>query len=64
MSLACASAIYEMMPGWSEDVSHLRRMADLPANARRYIDRIEELCETPIDLVSVGPERAQLVTYS
>lgn len=62
--LALATPVYEMLPGWTEDVSHMRKLADLPANARRYIDRIEELCETPVELVSVGPERAQLVTYS
>ena len=62
--LALAVPVYETMPGWSEDVTHMRRLTELPANARRYIDRIEELCETPVELVSVGPERAQLVTYS
>jgi adenylosuccinate synthase len=62
--LALATPVYETMPGWSEDVTHMRKLAELPANARRYIDRIEELCETPVELVSVGPERAQLVTYS
>lgn len=62
--LALAVPVYETLPGWSENVMHMRKLAELPANARRYIDRIEELCETPVELVSVGPERAQLVTYS
>lgn len=59
--LARATPVYETFPGWSEDVSEIRRMSDLPANARRYLDAIAELCRTPIDVVSVGPERAQLV---
>jgi adenylosuccinate synthase len=62
--LSRAVPVYETLPGWTEDVSTMREKTDLPANARRYIDRIEALCETPIELVSVGPERAQLVTYS
>lgn len=59
-----AVPVYERMAGWTEDVSPLRDKADLPANARRYIDRIESLSETPIEFVSVGPERTQLVEYS
>lgn len=59
--LARARPVYETFPGWSEDVSGIRRMADMPANARRYLDAIAEFCRTPIDVVSVGPERAQLV---
>lgn len=62
--LARAIPIYETLPGWSENVSNLREKSDLPSAARRYIDRIAELCDTEIQLVSVGPERAQLVEYS
>jgi adenylosuccinate synthase len=61
--LARAVPVYESLPGWREDVSAMREKTELPPNARRYIDRIEELCETPVELVSVGPERAQLVEY-
>ncbi|MCU0495882.1 MAG: adenylosuccinate synthase [Anaerolineae bacterium] len=56
-----AQPIYETLPGWSEDVSGIRRMEDLPKNARAYVERIAELCDTPIYTVSVGPERDQLV---
>lgn len=49
--------VYETLPGWSEDVSGIRRLEDLPANARRYIARIEELTGCPVGLVSVGPDR-------
>lgn len=53
--------IYEILPGWHEDISGARKAADLPENARCYIQRIAELVEVPIKMVSVGPERSQLV---
>lgn len=62
--LARAVPVYETLEGWSEDVMNLRKKADLPKAARAYIDRIAELAETNIELVSVGPERAQLVEYA
>lgn len=62
--LARATPVYESLPGWTEDVSVMRLKSELPSNARRYLDRISELCGTEIQLVSVGPERAQLVEYS
>lgn len=60
--LARAEPIYETIPGWAEDVSSIRHWADLPANARAYIERISDLCQTPVSMVSVGPERDQVVT--
>ena len=56
-----AKPIYETMPGWREDISNCRSFGDLPAAAQDYIERIAELCDLPIDMVSVGPERDQLV---
>jgi adenylosuccinate synthase len=53
--------IYEEMPGWAEDIAHARTLADLPAAARHYIHRIEQLVGLPVSLVSVGPERSQIV---
>ena len=35
--------VYETLPGWKKDVSGARKLADLPANARRYVDRLGEL---------------------
>ena len=55
-----ARPIYETLPGWQQDISHCRRWEELPAAAQAYIQRIAELCETPIRAVSVGPERRQL----
>lgn len=59
-----ATAIYETVPGWQDDITGARTPADLPQAARDYIQRIAELCEVPISLVSVGPEREQLVHFS
>ncbi len=56
-----AEPVYETLPGWKEDVSGARRGSDLPMNTLRYIQRVAELCEVPIQTVSVGPERDQLV---
>jgi adenylosuccinate synthase len=53
--------VYEELPGWSEDVSRVRKWADLPAAARHYIQAISDLAGVPVRLVSVGPERDQLV---
>lgn len=59
--VARATPIYETLPGWSDDIMAIRKMSDLPANAQRYIERVSELADTPINVVSVGPERDQLV---
>jgi adenylosuccinate synthase len=56
-----AEPIYETFPGWHEDISGYRNVNDLPETAARYIQRIAELCDTPVRTVSVGPEREQLV---
>lgn len=53
--------VYETVAGWSEDIGGARRWSDLPEAARIYIDRVAALCGTPINTVSVGPERDQLV---
>jgi adenylosuccinate synthase len=50
----------EMLPGWSEPIEACRRIADLPAAARAYVGRVEELLGVALDLVSVGRERTQL----
>jgi adenylosuccinate synthase len=53
--------IYESMPGWTENLSGARTLADLPAAARHYVQRIEDLTGIPVSLISVGPERSQIV---
>jgi adenylosuccinate synthase len=51
--------IYETLPGWQTDVTKIRRLEDMPAGARRYLDRVSELVGKPVEIVSVGPDRAQ-----
>ncbi len=52
---------YETLPGWVEDISTCRTLADLPAAARRYVDRISELAGLSVAVVSVGPDRDQTI---
>jgi adenylosuccinate synthase len=54
---------YETMPGWRERISGCRTFAGLPVRARRYLARLEELCDCPIALVSVGSERSQTIPF-
>lgn len=54
--------VYEALPGWADDITGARRLGDLPEAARRYVRRVEELAGAPIRMISVGPEREQLVT--
>ncbi|PLX51062.1 MAG: adenylosuccinate synthase [Desulfobulbaceae bacterium] len=51
--------VYEEIPGWQEDISAVRSMEDLPRKTRDYIKRIEDLTETPAQIISVGPDRAE-----
>jgi adenylosuccinate synthase len=49
--------VYETFPGWQETSRGATRMADLPANARSYLEAMEALCGAPIHIVSTGPDR-------
>lgn len=53
--------IYEQMAGWTEDVQNCRSFTELPANAQNYIRRIETLVKARITVISVGPEREQMI---
>lgn len=53
--------VYERLPGWKADITGCRTRDELPAEARRYIERIEELADCPVGLVSVGPDRRQSI---
>ncbi len=59
--LEACEPIYEELPGWSDDITGIHDQDDLPVNAKRYIRRIEELVETPVQIVSVGPGREQII---
>jgi len=60
-AFAAARPVYEELEGWSEDLGSARSFEDLPAAARRYIARIEELTGTPVTLISVGAERDETI---
>ncbi|RZB35950.1 MAG: adenylosuccinate synthase [Desulfobacteraceae bacterium Eth-SRB2] len=59
--LKACKPVFETLPGWSEDISEVRKIDDLPQNAKNYLSRIEELTETPINIISVGPGRDQTI---
>lgn len=58
---AALTPIYEEMQGWSEDITDCRTFASLPPAAQAYVLRIEALMGVPIKMVSVGPEREQMI---
>ena len=57
--LANCEPVYEIFDGWDSSVADARKYEDLPENARKYLERIEEFTETKISIVSVGPKRDQ-----
>ena len=56
-----AQPVYEVMDGWCTSTADARSLADLPRQARAYLDRIESLVEAPITYVSVGTRRDQII---
>ena len=59
--LAKCEPIYEELEGWTEDITSVERFEDLPENAKKYVAKIEELIGVSVDMVSVGPNRAQTI---
>ncbi len=51
----------EMRPGWSEDITAARKFSDLPQSCREYVEWIEQCVGTPIVMLSVGPDRSQVI---
>ncbi len=58
--LACRP-VYERFPGWSESSFGATRWDDLPLNARRYLERVQQFIGAPIDMVSTGPDRVHTI---
>ena len=56
---AAVSPVYETMAGWPNDLSGIRALADLPQAAQDYLKRIEDFTGVPVQIVSVGPDRAE-----
>jgi len=57
--LAQCEPVYEELPGWTEDITGVRNLSELPANARHYLERISQLTGIPLSIFSVGPDRTQ-----
>jgi len=57
--LSECEAVYEELPGWTEDVTNAKSLDDLPANARHYVERVSQLTGIPISIFSVGRNREQ-----
>jgi adenylosuccinate synthase len=53
--------VYEDMPGWQSSTVGVREWSQLPANARRYLERLSEVAGVPIDMVSTGPDRVDTI---
>lgn len=54
--------VYETFPGWKEDITGCKKFSDLPENAQKYINRLQELCyNLPILMISVGPDRSETI---
>src|SRR5690625_1511290 len=57
--LAQCEPVYEELPGWTEDITGVRNLHELPENARHYLERVAQLTEIPLSIFSVGPDRKQ-----
>ena len=60
-AFAQCEPVYEEHPGWRSSTVGIRDYADLPENAQKYLQRIEEITETPIDIVSTGSDRQETI---
>lgn len=60
-AFASCEPVYMELPGWEGSTVGVKRYADLPANARAYLERISEVVEAPIDIISTGPDRDETI---
>ena len=60
-TLALCEPVYEEMPGWSDSTVGVREHQKLPAAARNYLKRMQDICEVPIDVISTGPDREETI---
>ena len=59
-----AQPVYETFEGWEEDITSIKNFEELPQNAKKYINAIENFIEIPITFISVGPERNQNIVIA
>ncbi|MGG0178217.1 adenylosuccinate synthase [Gottfriedia acidiceleris] len=57
--LAECEPVYEELPGWTEDITGVKTLNELPVNARHYVERVSQLVGIPLSVFSVGPDRNQ-----
>ena len=60
-ALAQVEPVYEELPGWKVSTVGITEYEALPAQARSYLERIEELAGVPVDIISTGPERNETI---
>ena len=53
--------VYESFAGWDEDITNIREYENLPENAKKYIEKIEEMVNTPISIIGIGPGREEAI---
>jgi len=53
--------VYEELPGWTESTVGVRDYQALPANARRYLERLQTLVKVPFDMISTGADRDETI---
>ena len=53
--------IYKIIPGWQKSTFGVKKWSDLPENAQKYVDAIQNMIETKISVISTGPERSQTI---
>ena len=63
VQLGVVEPVYEILPGWMEPTHEISTRQGLPKAARAFLGRLEELAETPIEMVSVGPKRSQIIRF-
>jgi adenylosuccinate synthase len=61
MVLETVTPVYETWPGWKTDTSQAQEYDQLPQQARDYLNRISELIQTDISIISIGPDRKETI---
>ena len=60
-ALSSCEPVYEEIPGWMESTAGIKEFKQLPKAAQNYLQRIEEVCDTPLDMISTGPDRVDTI---
>ena len=62
--LEACEPVYETLPGWKASTVGVRTFADLPKDARGYVERVSEVCGCDIGIISTGPDRDDTIIRS